>query len=108
MKRLILILCIAVTGVAAHAQRGDRPPSPEQMIARATEELDLTQDQVSQWEAIHEKYGEQMKSARQDREQRKALREEIEVEINAILNNEQQVKFAEMKKNRPKRGRRGG
>ena len=98
MKKLILILCMAVTGMTAYAQRGNRPPSPEQVISRATEQLNLTPDQVAQWEAIHEKYKDQMQNARQDRGTRAALKAEIEEEIQAILTQEQQVKFAEMKK----------
>ncbi len=105
MKKLILILCLSFIGLAANAQRGGGRSSPEQMIARATEQLDLTEAQVTQWEAIHEKYGDQMREARQNREEAEALRQKIEEEINATLNEEQQIKFAEMKESRPRRGR---
>ncbi len=110
MKKLIVIACMTIVSLGAYAQRGgggrQAPPDPAEMIAQATENLDLTDSQVAQWEAIHEKYEDEMKSGRGNREEGKEVMNQMQAELEATLTEGQKVKFAEMKKNHPRRGGR--
>jgi hypothetical protein len=106
MKKLFVIVCITVISLGAYAQPGGGgQPSPPEMIAHAPENLDLTSSQVTEWEVIHKKYEEEMKSARGNREEGEAVREKVQSELEATLTDDQKVKFAETRKNRPRRGR---
>ena len=58
--------------------------------------LDLSAEQQEQIKAIHEKYCGQMKAA--DADAKKALKEQMIAEVNAILTPEQQEKFAAKRK----------
>ena len=110
MKRLMMVLLTVCLGFAIQAQPGNgKPPSLEEKIERAKTHLNLSDSQVAQWKAIHEKYEDDMKSARRSEssEKSKAFREKIDKELNAILDEEQKKKFTEMKENRPKRRKRG-
>ncbi|MEQ8714327.1 MAG: hypothetical protein RIC80_15010 [Cyclobacteriaceae bacterium] len=108
MKKLIVMACMTIVSLGAYAQRGGggrpSPPDPAEMIAQATESLDLTHSQVAQWEAIHEKYEDEMMSARGNREEGKEVMNQMQAELEATLTEGQKVKFVEMKKNRPRRG----
>ena len=101
MKNFILIFAVVAIATSANAQGpgqgGNRPapPSAEEMIKNATAELGLSDEQVTQWEGIHEKYESKMK----DRESMRASREEMGKELEATLTDEQLKKFKEMKKN---------
>lgn len=95
----IMLLCIVSLANAQEGQRQRRrPPSPEEMLKKATEELELTDDQVQAWKGIHEEYAEDMKE-----NPREAI-PKIETEIKEILSEEQWEKFGKMK---PKKGPRG-
>ncbi|MEQ9301927.1 MAG: hypothetical protein RIF33_25330 [Cyclobacteriaceae bacterium] len=111
MKKLIVIVCMTIVSLGAYAQPGGggrrSAPDPAEMIARASENLDLSDSQVAEWETIHEKYEDELKSARGNREEGKAVREKMQAELEATLTDEQKVKFAEMKSNRQERGGRG-
>lgn len=106
MKKLIMILSfLSLTTIAfSQGQRpqGPKPPSTEEMVKKATKELSLTDEQVTQWTAIHEKYGSSMK----DRSKAEATRKKMGEELEATLSEEQLVKFKKMKTNQkpPKRG----
>lgn len=96
----MLFLVTLVNAQDRRPQRGDRP-SPEQMIEKATKELDLTDEQVKQWHEIHKKYGEAMKDRSNARETRTKMGEELE----ATLTEEQLEKFKKMRaKRRPGKG----
>lgn len=106
MKKTILIAMMALVVTFTNAQdkreRTGERPSPEEMIKKATKELDLTDEQVEQWNEIHEKYAADMEDRSKARETRKKMGEELE----ATLTEEQLEKFKEM---RPKRrARKGG
>ena len=106
MKRLMMMLLmfgIVFASLAQQGGRGKREPNKEERIERAKTELSLSDEQVTQWKEIHEKYESEMKEARENREE---LRNKIEQELKAILTEEQQAKFEEMKKKRPKRRQR--
>ncbi len=83
-------------------QSGERP-SPEQMIEKATKELDLTDEQVKQWQEIHKKYGEAMKDRSSAQETRKKMGEELE----ATLTEDQLEKFKKMRRKRGRPGKGG-
>ena len=90
---LALVLLVQITNGQGRPER----PSPEEMLEKFTKELSLTEEQVTQWEAIHEEYGDDMKS------DPRATMPKGEEEIKAILTEEQWEKFEEMKPRRKKR-----
>lgn len=107
MKKLIMILGFLSLTPFAFAQQGQRqqrpePPSAKEMVQKATKELSLTDEQVTQWTAIHEKYESSMKNRSKAEATRKKLGEELE----ATLTEEQLEKFKKMQQNQkpPKRG----
>lgn len=114
MKRIgIILLLLTVTTVAwSQQRRGQRPepPSIEERIEQAKEQLALTDDQVADWKAIFEKYDDKIQKARENRDRATGenLRNSLNEELMATLDEEQQEKFKEMQKNRPGRGRRRG
>lgn len=103
MKKVIMMIYILGVATLSFAQRGGQrqgPPSPEEMIKKATKELSLTDDQVKEWEAIHEKYEDAMKDRSKAQETRKAMGQELE----ATLTEDQLEKFKKMRQNqRPPR-----
>lgn len=111
MKTVLMIICLlsitTVTfaqGQRSQGQRSQRqaPPSAEEMIKRATEQLSLTDAQVVQWEEIHAKYEDAMA----DRSKAQSIRTEMEKELEATLTEEQLELFKERKnRQRPPRGR---
>ena len=111
-KTLILAMMLTLTTLA-WAQRGQRgqrpePPSVEERIEKAQEELSLTDAQVTEWKAIFEKYDESLAEARQnrDRELGEQTRTAMETALKATLTEDQQEKFDKMQKNRQRRGGR--
>lgn len=102
MKELLMIICLVATSSIVFAQGPNRErPSMEEQIEKATKELNLTDEQVEQWTAIHKKYESSMKEREEGRETRKKMGAELE----AILNDDQLAKFKEMQKKRPERRR---
>lgn len=113
MKRTLFIVLLLTCSATAWAQgRGQRPepPSIEERLDQAKEQLTLTEEQLSEWKIIFEKYDDQIQEAREnrDRESGETLRTALNEELLATLNEEQQAKFKEMQKNRSRRGRRRG
>jgi len=98
--KLTFGIALACFVLFANAQQRPEPPSPEEMIKKVTKELSLTEEQVTAWEAIHEKYGEDMRS------DPRSTMPKVDAELKEILTEEQWEKFEMMK---PKRGpRRNG
>ncbi len=94
MKKLLMIISFMVLASTVFAQGSNRQrPSKEDQLEKVTKELSLTADQVEQWTAVHEKY----ESALQDREEARETRKKMGEELEAILNEEQLVKFKEMR-----------
>lgn len=60
MKKSIMILAIAlfssVSYAKSHGPKSDRKPTAELRLERATKELELSEEQIAQWELIIEKY----------------------------------------------------
>ncbi|MEO1654872.1 MAG: hypothetical protein AAFU64_15095, partial [Bacteroidota bacterium] len=107
MKKLIMLLCLGFIVFQSQAQpeqRGRRPepPSIAERVEKAEKDLNLSEDQVTQWTAIFKKYDEQMKTAREnrDREKGQELMEKMTAELKATLNEEQATKFAAMQEKR--------
>lgn len=101
MKKLLMIISFMVLASTLFAQGSNRQrPSKEDQLEKVTKELSLTDQQVEQWTAIHEKY----ESALQDRDQARETRKKMGAELEAILTEEQLAKFKEMRENR--KGRR--
>lgn len=71
-------------------------------MEKTTKELNLSETQIEQWQAIHEKYGEELKTARtsRNRDQLKEVRDKMDTELQAILDEDQLTKFQEMKEKR--------
>lgn len=89
-KTLLATVMVLATGFSgalladSHGKSGDRY---EKHMQYMTEKLELSSEQQGQLKGLHEK----------QREQRRALRETHQAEVNAILTQEQQAKMAEMR-----------
>jgi len=81
----------------AQGQRQQRPepPSPKEMIKKATKELSLTETQVKKWTEIHEKY----ESALKERAKAQTNMQKMGKELEATLTEEQSEKFKKMREN---------
>lgn len=103
---MMLLLCIGF-GTLTMAQRPQRmsPEEMEKRIEKAKTELNLSDEQYEQWKEVHEKYGEEIKQAieERDREKGKKIQENMGKELETILTDEQKLKFEEMRKNQRKR-----
>ena len=103
-----MIAMVAVTSLTyAQGQRGQRPepPTAKEIIKTATKELGLSKEQVTEWEAIHEKYADGMK----EHATAKDTHEKMDTELKATLTENQLEKYIETRKkrgNRPERGTR--
>lgn len=132
MKKIVLVMIVALMGIAMNAQQPRHHKdhgSPEQMVERRVEKLakvlELTEVQKAEVSKIYSQEMETMKqehrsmspegqqqarpdeSARKARhEQMKARRAETDAKIEALLTPEQATKFAEFKQHRGERGHR--
>ena len=112
-KKMILIVLVAVSLTAwSQPNRGQRPepPSLEERLEKAQEQLTLTDEQLAEWRVIFEKYDDHIQEARQNRDRLagESLRASLDQELMATLDEEQQEKFKAMQKQRTKRKRRRG
>ena len=110
LKTIILgLFFISLCSSPLFPQNSFHPFSPEDRVAKMTEELNLTPEQAEQVKAIQEKYTskrqeifQNMKEAHQQNfEEMKALREAQKAELQQVLSEEQMSKLQE---NRRKRG----
>lgn len=94
MKTTLLTMALALlaTPVLAHEDYGDHNWS-EHVIQRLDEQLDLSDEQHSQVEAL----------VKEQFEKRQALRTESDNRMKEILNDEQKAKFEHMKAERKTR-----
>jgi len=101
MKKIAIAMVFAIVSMStvamAQGQKGQRPapPSAKEMIKKATKELSLSDEQVTQWTAIHEKYDASMKERAKAEKTLQAMGKELE----ATLNEAQLEKFEKMRKN---------
>lgn len=104
-----MVTVMSVICVVGYTQQPDRkPPKPEDIekrMEKAREALELSDEQFDQWQAIHEKYAEDMKAAMEARDRKKGMevREKMGGELEAVLTEEQKVKFEEMREKERKR-----
>lgn len=96
MNKKILTIALALSlPLAVAASAGDKGPDDfaghrGDRVERLAKELDLTAEQKVQLQAVFQ----------QEHEKRKAMREETHSQIQGLLNQDQMVKFEELRKNR--------
>ena len=110
MKRVALLtmaLVFATTMAYVHcgfcqSDKGKKSEDwAQKKIERMTERLSLTEEQVSQVEVVIKEKGEKKKVVREDaRIKMESIKEECSVEIKALLDDDQKVKYDEWKKER--------
>lgn len=115
MKQLILLLAL-LTGLSAAAQEkkqdGKTPKTPEQkaeqMTKRMEKKLSLTPEQVTKVKAINLEAASQLhtlkeeakKSGTKNKEARKAIRDEHDKKLSAVLTPEQMTEYRKLKEQR--------
>lgn len=94
MKKILLAsVMVIATGFSGalladhHGKTGDRHQKHMQYMS---EQLELSSEQQTQLQSLHEQHGEQYR----------ALREQHRTEVNAILSEEQQTKMTEMRESK--------
>ncbi|WPP52970.1 hypothetical protein [Catalinimonas niigatensis] len=113
---IAIVFGIMISTIAFAQQKPDRnrmtpEERAERISARLTEDLELTEEQAEEVEAIHLKYAKQAEAEREARMQ--AMKEQhaaMERELKAVLTDEQYQKLeAKQAERKEKRGeRRGG
>jgi Spy/CpxP family protein refolding chaperone len=100
---------LSVAPLAAQARgRGDRPPSPERAAARLTRQLDLTEEQQEQVQAVLETSIQQHQELReQHRLEQDTLRDATEDQLAEVLTGEQMERLRDLRDAR-RDGRRDG
>jgi periplasmic protein CpxP/Spy len=130
-RRGLLLASVLLVSCCALVAQQDAPPAgpppggqmqgrggmnPERQLQMLSERLSLTSDQQAQVKTILAEQREKMEALRQsnsgappDRAQMKAIRDESDGKISALLNDDQKTKFAEWQKERDARmAQRGG
>lgn len=119
LKHILLTMALSALFVGVQAQdnhrrqasddkQQERKERAEQRRAETIAALELSKDQISQWDTIHEKYRSLKKQMRQEsdgkreetKEQHQALRKAYEEDLKAILTKEQFAKWEELKEQR--------
>ncbi len=103
MKKILFVSLVAMLGLqSADAQRkGGNTRTPEQMVEKLDEKLNLTDEQEKQITTLYADFFKQELS----REERKTAMQELNKKIEALLTDEQKTAFEQMKKERPQRKR---
>lgn len=93
MKRIALIIILISLANILNAQppKGEKP-STEQLIQHATQELNLSENQVAKWEEIHAKYAAKIESEGRN----SSSRDDMQAELKATLSKDQLKKFKEL------------
>lgn len=101
MKKILFLALMAMLGMQqVDAQRkGGNARTPEQMVERLDQKLNLTDEQEKQIMALYTDFFKQDLS----REERRAAMQELNKKITALLTDEQKAAFEQMKKERPQR-----
>jgi hypothetical protein len=103
MKKLALVICMmgmATFGFSqgqgqprqGQGQERQGPPSQKEMLKRATADLQLSDEQVKEWEMIMEKYS----SVDRDRKKADETRKEMNDALLKTLTEDQAEKFKKM------------
>lgn len=103
MKKILLVALVAMLGMqSADAQRkGGNTRTPEQMVEKLDEKLNLTDEQEKQITTLYTDFFKQ----ELPREERRTAMQELNKKIEALLTDEQKTAFEQMKKERPQRKR---
>jgi hypothetical protein len=107
MKRVFfLMVAFAFVGTAAIAQleQKDYKKSQEEWDKKVKDELKLTTDQVTKYDALNKEYGEKISAVAQDatlikdvqKERKMALKKEKEAKLFEFLTPEQQTRYREI------------
>ena len=108
MRRIVMIITFLSVAAFSYAQpqgRGGsepqmpKPPSVKEIIKQASKELNLSHEQVKEWQAIFKRHG---KPSQDDPEKADEMRKAINKELEATLTWEQIEKFREMQKRPPR------
>lgn len=101
MKKILFLALMAMLGMQqVDAQRkGGNARTPEQMVERLDQKLNLTDEQEKQIMALYTDFFKQDLS----REERRAAMQELNKKITALLTDEQKTAFEQMKEERPQR-----
>lgn len=101
MKKILFLALMAMLGMQqVDAQRkGGNARTPEQMVERLDQKLNLTDEQEKQIMALYTDFFKQDLS----REERRVAMQELNKKITALLTDEQKAAFEQMKKERPQR-----
>ncbi|WP_306642326.1 Spy/CpxP family protein refolding chaperone [Sanyastnella coralliicola] len=122
MKKMMMMLLAGFMAIGASAQetkdcsekcskedrRANAEERHERRRAETIEALQLTETQIAQWDEIHEKYRPERKKIKSEskddrearREEMKAVREQMDAEIDQILTPDQRKTWAAMKKDK--------
>ena len=96
MKKLTLAICMmgmATFGFSqGQGQQRQGPPSQEEMLKKATKDLQLSDEQVKEWETIMKKYS----PVEKDRKKSDDARKEMNKALLTTLSEDQAAKFKKM------------
>lgn len=103
MKKILLVALVAMLGMqpADGQRKGGNTRTPEQMVEKLDEKLNLTDEQEKQITTLYTDFFKQELS----REERRTAMQELNKKIEALLTDEQKTAFEQMKKERPQRKR---
>lgn len=103
MKKILFVALVTMLGMQlADAQRkGGNTRTPEQMVEKLDQKLNLTNEQEKQITTLYTDFFQQ----KQSRDERKTAMQELEKKIVSLLTDEQKVVFEQMKKEHPQRKR---
>ncbi len=101
MKNLLAVLTLTASLSMSYGQKqGNRPspPSIEERVEKATSNLNLSEEQAAKWTEIMKFYEPEMKKAHdsQDRESMQSIRNDMNTELSATLDEEQKEQFAKI------------
>jgi hypothetical protein len=108
LMNILMILLLTTGGLFAQNQKGmgNQPGQMKEMNDLAKTELDLSDEQADQWDAIHSNYFTELDNLRADnslsKEEKsakmKVIRKTKDEEIKALLSNDQLKKFDEIRR----------
>ena len=103
MKKILFLALMGLWSVqyVAAQRKGGNARTPEQMVEKLDEKLNLTDEQEKQITTLYTDFFKQELS----REERKTAMQELNKKIEALLTDEQKTAFEQMKKERPQRKR---
>lgn len=103
MKKILFLALMGLCSLqyVAAQRKGGNTRTPEQMVGKLDQKLNLTDEQEKQIVAL---YTDALKQ-KLSREERKAAMQEVDKKIVSLLTDEQKVAFEKMKQERPQRKR---